>query len=398
MENKTNTIVSILYSKAISFIILFILLLSTCSIKDNQPLITSFYRLSVMVFMIILFFNFMNFKLSKFSIVFVFYTIILSLVTYFSTFGNLKLVFHKYFKIMAIILYLDLGIKKYTINTLFSLSYSLLILNIINFYTIIMYPSGWYSSELYDNNWFFGYDNTHIFMYFASIISFYLYRKAKNDKFNIFETLMICIITYNVFFCFSANSVVAYTIFLIYILLKKQIDKIEFMNSKTYFIIFLLIFVFIVLLRVQNLFEWLIVGVLHKDLTFTNRVKIWDMIITLIKEKPLFGYGLEPVEVLKYKLRGPFTHAHNTILDVMYKCGIAGIIPFLSMIIFSVKELYKNKENVISRYCSIILFCLLIMMNFEAREDKIGLYIVLVLCFNIKTIISYTNNKEESGD
>lgn len=387
MKNREYGLFALLYNEFISFIIITIILLSTCYFKDLSTISLSLNAITKFLFFAMIYVYAIYKKISKFTVAFLLYWLLLLISTLLSQYGVIAQAFNAYYKIAAIILYLDLGLKEYPKKTLCSLSNSLLMLNLINFYTILKYPNGWFSSSLYSNNWFFGYDNRHILMFFPAIVSSYLYKKIINKKILIREIILYITITYSVFFCFSATSVVAYSIFLLYISFQKYFNKKNYINSKYFFIVFAAIFIFIVLLRVQNIFSWFIVEILKKDLTFTGRTKIWDMINDLILKRPIIGYGIEPIDIIMRKMNGPTTHAHNTILDILYKGGILSLVPFIYMVLIVVKNLYVNSEHLISKYCSVIMLCFFVMLNFEAREDRIGFYIILLLCLNHNRII-----------
>ena len=67
----------------------------------------------------------------------------------------------------------------------------------------------------------------------------------------------------------------------------------------------------IVLLRLQNIFSFIIQNILGKDLTFTGRTRIWDNAIEFIKARFIIGYGKETGAVIASKLGDiKFTHAH----------------------------------------------------------------------------------------
>ena len=264
----------------------------------------------------------------------------------------------------------------------------------INFFTIIIFPDGLYSDDLSKNNWFLLYDNMHIFIYIPGLLVSGIASNYKRKKINFIYIIMFLMVTYSVYFCFSATSVVGYSLYLIYIIFRKLIDRVKIMNAITYFIIFLCIFFFIVVFRFQNVFEPLIVDYLNKDLTFTGRTFIWDKVTQYIEEKPLLGYGIEEGNIFEMKTGG-FAHAHNTIYDILYKGGIISLILFMGIIISTIKELYENRDNRIAKLTSFVLFTILIMMNFEARQDKIGFYVILIIGYNIKSIIKSFDMKEE---
>ena len=114
-----------------------------------------------------------------------------------------------------------------------------------------------------------------------------------------------------------------------------------------------------------------------------------------INQKPLLGYGKEDIETVTDRLGNKaFSHAHNTILDVVFESGFYGLVAHFIVLIIPIKELYENRKNKLSQIISVTLFCFLLMMIFETRQENIGLFIVLTIAANIKHIIDY---KEENG-
>ena len=60
------------------------------------------------------------------------------------------------------------------------------------------------------------------------------------------------------------------------------------------------------------------------------------------------------------------------------------MVTFMMMLFSFDKDIKKCKNREIANIVSIILLCLMVMMIFEARQDKIGLYIIFTLasCIN----------------
>ena len=400
IENKKK-IIDLIYSRTFIFICGFILILSNCYLSEFKG-VKECVDIFVCIFCIFsLLVSLITRKISFFSISVLIYCICIAISTYLGQYSDMEIFLKTYYKIIAIVLYLDYGLRHYSKNVISSFYLVFYILTVINFYTIVRYPNGWYAGELFSNNWFFGYDNIHIVMYFPALMFMWLNTKMNNKKMGAKEYILIAIISYCVYFCFSANSVVAFTVFLIYLGFYKYINRSKRLNVKSYTYIFIAIFVGIVLLRLQNLFSWLIVDILGKNLTFTGRTKIWDEVIKYIKLNWITGYGQEDTAIIGSKLgHRAFTHAHNTILDVLYKGGVLSCIPFLGMFIMPIVKLYKNKEDEISKMLSLVMLCFYIMMNFEARQEKLGLYIVLVTCYNVVNIITnaMATNKDDLSE
>lgn len=389
---KKYTIVSILYSRFTSFFILFTILLSYCFFPKFVFLSNLVKYFSLFLSIIIFCIYFLNFKFSKFIITLFAIFVMLLISSLFGEYGSVNELFKVYYRIIALSCYLDYGLKKYPKATLNSLFWVFFTLIFINFYTIVRYPDGLYSTILYSTNWFFGYDNTHIFMYIPSLILLFCTKKV----FKPYGILLFSIITFCIFLCFSANSVVAFSIFLIYLIFNYSTCKMKFLNIKTYFFAYIVLFFSFVKFRIQNLFKWFIVDVLHKSLTLSTRIFLWDRVENYIIKHPILGYGQELNTTIIAKFGDPhFTHAHNTFLDVMYKGGLIGLILHLLLIIMPCKNLYKYKDYFITKIISILFFCTMIMMVFEARQEKIGLYLILVLSYNIESIItSFEHHKK----
>lgn len=393
-NNIKITLDKILFSKCFSFIYFILMFLTFCYIESST--IKSIIQYSNIVISIaIIFMYILNLRFSKFTVLITIFNIGLILGTLLGENASFYLYFKTYYKFIALSYYIDWMIKNNSKNLISSLYWALYIIVTLNFISIILYPNGLYTAS-YSNNWFVGYDNTHIFWYMPTLILSLLHLKLKNKKIGIDTIFLVGSITYCVYYCFSANSVVAYTLFLAFLIFNKAFSKIKFMNSKTYFWLFIIIFFMIVIFRVQNIFSWLIVDILHKDLTFTNRTFIWDNAIESIQQNIIFGYGIEQPDSIASKFgNAHFVHAHNTILDVLYKGGIMACVPFIYLIYETLIKLNIFEKNKIIKIYSFLIFCLLVMMIFEAREDVIGFYITFSIAFNIEYVVKELEKNSE---
>lgn len=128
---------------------------------------------------------------------------------------------------------------------------------------------------------------------------------------------------------------------LLLILVQKEAIR-KVLNGLTYLVASLVVFIVVVLLRLENAFGFLIVDILHKDLTFTGRTDIWDMVLTLMDQAhSLWGYGLSG-----YKLFEDvhYTHAHNEFMNVWFVGGIVGVMLFMTILILVAYVLYRNRD------------------------------------------------------
>lgn len=331
---------------------------------------------------------------SKFVIIYLIYIIFGYISCMCGFYSSTSIFVDTYMKITSIILLTDLLLKNDCKITLKILKIIFLIIIFINTITIILFPNGLYETNLYTNNWFLQYDNLHIFIFMPAMLISIISDKLEYNKISISTLFLLLMITFSVYYCFSANTVVAYTLFLIYIIFYKYINKIKVFNSVTYFIVYIVTFLFFSLLQLQNSISTFIVNILNKNLTFSGRTALWNTIIYYIKKKPILGYGIETNKIFTAKMGSIFfTHAHNTIFDILYKGGMVSLCIFMYLILLVIKELNKFKNNNLSKLVSFSLLCCFLMMNFESRQEKIGLWIILCIGYNIKNIINISNKE-----
>lgn len=115
----------------------------------------------------------------------------------------------------------------------------------------------------------------------------------------------------------------------------------QFLTPKMGGIILVILFVCVVLFRIQYVFSFLIEGILHKSLTLSNRTFIWDTAIGSIMQSPIIGYGvsdsLAGSVLLKLDYVTTNTFAHNMYLDYMLMGGFVGFA-FLISFLLSVQK------------------------------------------------------------
>jgi len=355
------------------------------------------FALSLTLFTIIIYV--LRKKYNKFILIFFLYLIFGLISCYLGTYSSINNFISAYSSIIGIVLLTDIAINYDSKSTLKIIEIILFILILINTITIIIYPNGLYVSELYTTNWFLLYDNMHIFVFMPALLVSFLINKYNKKKYSLITILLLIMITYSVIYCFSANTVIAYTLFILYILFEEKLSKIKIFNSYTYFISYFILFFSMVVFRIQNALTGSILNFFEKDITFSGRTKLWDRIIRYIKQKPIIGYGIEHNKTFTSKMGSQyFTHAHNTIYDVLYKGGIVSLTLFIYLIYIVIKELHKFKDGKVAKLIGFTLLCYFIMMTFEARQEKFGLWLVLELGFNVNLLINDMKVKQNESN
>lgn len=369
--------------KSIRLVLFYILMLFSYFQFDSlnylfTPLLPVYKLFHYISFFVILLLFIKNKNFSKIIIFIVLYLFII----FFSTIVNYQSVgtiFYYIITVLGLCLITDYGIRNHTKEYLTALAIILNFLMIINFITIILYPNGMYiNATKYKQNWILGYKNSHIlYLLPCVVVNFVLAFKNKQNldlkSYVIFAICFISILLVN-----SSTGIVGMMIILLYIIFRKFADRIKLINSYSSLFIYLVSFVSIMILKIQNLFKFLIVDVLKKDLTFTGRTYIWDSVLKSIKTKPLLGYGNVTYQYNKYI----FT-THNTILDILYKSGVLGLVTYIIILFETSKTLYINRDDKTSKFLSVVLLAYFVIMLTEAYNISYYFFI-LVICSNIK--------------
>lgn len=90
---------------------------------------------------------------------------------------------------------------------------------------------------------------------------------------------------------------------------------------------------------------------LGKDLTFTGRTPIWDLVLFYVRQKPWLGYGYGAVwlgrnyglgSYISYSMNYYVVNAHNGYLDLLLEIGIIGVILVSVVIITILSKLLSN--------------------------------------------------------
>lgn len=267
-----------------------------------------------------------------------------------------------------------------------SISYFLLLMyTIINLYTILKYPNGMWISPItkYWQNWFLGYDNNHIVILLPLLIFGYAFNILKFNKLkgNYWFTLLLVNVT--ILKTWSVTSIVGIFLVDIYVFfINNKIKLRQLYNLLKYYV---LAFFAIVIFRLQNIFSFLIVNVLKKDLTFSDRTYIWDYVISYIKSKPIFGYGIQESSI-RYNISNIYQsyHAHNLILELLYRGGFALLIIFVYMVYITIKKL-KNQNDNLSHFFiwSIFVYAVILLTEFY---EPINFIYLLVIFYNVTNL------------
>ena len=316
-------------------------------------------------------------KKSKVINLVVIYHIYLILITLFNK-GDIKSIIKDACIFIGLSILVDIMIKNRPCDLIKVLLAILEIEVIVNLLTIILVPEGLYETIYFKNNFFLGYDNQNINIVLPCLIFAYLHHAYTCSVFTRINLLFVIIVTgITEIMIWSGASLVILVIVNV-VMLFNLYDNVRFFNAKNYLIINIEAFILMVLLKLQRIFEFLIVGILGKNLTLSGRIYIWDRTITLILQNPLFGYGVEYNEgrASKYALRTLYhtssklasfagLHAHNRFLETTYRGGIILLVIYIFILFVAFKSLKRNEKTNCAKVIAIGLFAYLMGMLTE---------------------------------
>lgn len=262
---------------------------------------------------------------------------------------------------------------------------------IINFITVIFYPNGMYVNRwgIY-LNYFLGAKNVFA-LYSLPCVTLIGYKIITGTK--KFSYLIILLLSFlSSVIVWSGSNMLIIGLMIIGILSANYFTKFyKLFNFRNYLIITLFIFVTIVIFQNLKVFSWLIETVLHKDLTLTGRIGIWDSSIRVIKERPIFGYGvLDGNAIIRITNNRFGINTHNMFLWCLFIGGIVNLANLIVLLLRLNIEISKYRSNKVMVFISWSVFMLLVSWMVEANVIAFNIPLI-VLPFRISEFLNKDN-------
>lgn len=267
----------------------------------------------------------------------------------------------------------------------------LILLCLINLYSQIRYSNGLYVKtnahglvNLY--YYFLGGENNVITFSLACAFFCTILFSVYKEKCYLFFSIVPLITT---FLANSATSYVGYCLFyVLYILdsalLLKQSYKARRFRTNAY-IVLVILAVFMCLFSTELSFlSFFIEGVLHKDLTFTGRTRIWKLVLECSLKKPIFGYGLMDSDDLLVLLTA--SHQHNYYLHILFQGGVVCFLLFVQLLNLARKKIINCEDKKSGSISMAALFAFLMIFITEAYDDSLYIlpfYLLLAFIFTL---------------
>lgn len=345
--------------------------------------VDSIYSLFKIIGMCVICFYFLKYNFLKQKISICSYLILMmELLLLFSTIvnkGDIVKFLGPAVSIISLVLITEVFFRKLKLDFLKISRNVLFILTMINVIFQIIYPTG----ILPEVN-FLGIDNRLVFFYIPMIFFSALYDLLRKNKLSYFTYFLIGVSLWSTISLWAVGGFLGLIIMLISIVLADKIKFLSKISMTKLIIIDLIINLLVVFLQVQKYFENFIVNILHKDITLTGRIYLWEWAIDLFKKYPIMGVGIQSDSYM-FNIYRWVAHPHNMLLNYITTLGIIGIILYL-LILFRTAWISKYIKNITIRIFSSITVFMILFLSIADTLDCAAFYMIYVV-INLLPII-----------
>lgn len=165
----------------------------------------------------------------------------------------------------------------------------------------------------------------------------------------------------------SMTSLSMVSLFLVFCLIPSL--RIRKMGIYSLFVAFLLFQVFVVFngrgLENNNLARYIVVDVLHKDLTFTYRTYMWEGGMNLFLRSPLWGWGFPNADWYRANMESLAIGPHNFLLSILINGGVL----LMSLYLYICFEAFKAIRHYMNDHMlQLLLFSVLSLWFMSLME------------------------------
>lgn len=343
--------------------------------------ILSAWQVASFIYICILYFK--KGKISKFVLLFLLYYLIVLIATILNN-GNINKWIMNFTLYLGTIMIIERYIKEDNIKILRILVIIFYGLTIGNTLSFILFPNGLAQTEFLQTPiYMLGIDNRFAFTYIPGLCITGVYDLIKNKKISKITILYFVITFSTLIYFWSAAALFVEALFVLYFIFIYRM-KVN-ISPKIYFAIAIVGFIALVFLRIQNIFSFLIVDILHKDLTLSNRTLIWDIAIKIIKQNKILGIGIQGSNEMHNLITA--YHSHSDFLNILLQSGILGLGAYWIILYKCFGCLSKYKNNPIAQLIAFSIGILLIMLLVDTFDITANLFIIICLAYNIKYLV-----------
>ena len=265
------------------------------------------------------------------------------------------------------------------------------LLCLVNLATVLLFPGGMRymdDSPLYsglDCFYFLGMDNSHSFFIVPLLPLALLCAWNRRWPFAA-QAALLALFTASIYITWPASGVVAVSAFIALFVLYRVKNSWKLFNVCTCYGAVAAVFLLVVALRVTDWLQPVIVNVLHKSMTLSGRLPLWERVMPVLRAKPLLGYGMYE-EGAMWQLVGQ-VNCHNLFLQTMFETGLAGLAVYAAALGLLVRPLMRTRRTLGGYMLTAGLFAFLLVLQAEALVWPLPFYTVMLLCYHAERVVA----------
>lgn len=253
---------------------------------------------------------------------------------------------------------------------------------VINVITILLFPGGMYVDDRgWTQNYFFGYKNSHIYIYLPYLACSALRDTLKYGRLKLRFFIFVGVITIASFVVQSSTSAIVTLFVAVLIVFAHNSTLPKWLNAATAMIASAVLSIAIIGFHFQTRFSNLIQVLFKKDATFSNRIAIWATSILDILRHPILGNGNDNVSIALY---WKVSQCHNKYLDVLFVGGAVLMAIFIWLLYLVCYRLIKDNGKVTANIMTFLMFGYAILFLMESRRPDVLIFLVYALAFHVK--------------
>lgn len=240
---------------------------------------------------------------------------------------NISYCFNSVIRIATVILLIMHGLQKRSNEFVIAGALAFNAEALANTFSIILYPNALgldaYNGEA--TRWLLGGDNGSLPIYVYAVLFSFLMAKPGLFGDSIVRFVPLANLCFFIFVRDIATGIACFGIALCFYVFSR-VSRRDYALHVVMFSV--LVFVLIVLLRMQDSLGWLVSDYLHRDLTFSGRTNNWDMTLLLIEGSPIFGYGWISFTnyIASFGLVFGGANVHNMFLLIVFSGGWVALV------------------------------------------------------------------------
>ncbi len=253
-----------------------------------------------------------------------------------------SLVFENGISVMSFLLwgYFD---KNKVLKYLRAPAFAFEVLTYINFFIVIFFPDGLYHVSTVRNYYLFDHVNVAIRYLLPGTCLILVADYIKNKKIGLRSYFYIFCVLITLLITKPITGLLGYLIFILsYIVMTKKLFQKIITPFKAFCYSGIMSFL-IIGANIQIYFRNFIENILHKDITFSGRIDIWNKALIYFKLHPIIGIGR--VDSIKRTLMLGASSTHNQFLNFLFEGGVLLLLYIFALIFVVSKRILKCTDT-----------------------------------------------------